>query len=203
MAANKKITFHNCEMEISNNSIELNSDDLIEFNETFFKKSIFSVYEETEGEKLLNRLIIYYDSITGTKHLKFDKIVELKLASLKKMGIDFYDVQIDKINHFVYGKVRSELNTTLFAFCVDEFGILGIQCNVFNGVNSIELSKFKSILNSIKHKFPYQYSPEANPYVEKKEEEIEKTGVMLTIALVIMAVSWGIRRLVKKTQNRH
>lgn len=188
--------FHNSKIKLPQGFKELSEDNLRIFKETIFTREIMTVYEKKNSNNGIQRIIIYYDSLKGTKNLLFDKIVELKLEVIKEDGIDFDDVTIDKKKHCVYGKSILHGETSIFGFSVDYNGMMGIQFANSNGINSKDKEDFKNLITSIKHVSPYQYEPEENQETKDAKKEMEQSGLLMTIAFVAMIVIWLIRKYI-------
>lgn len=175
---------------------EFSVDQLSLYKTTIFNRQLMSVYEKRVEVGGLQMIIVYYDSLPGTKNLTFKKNIEIKLEVIKESGINFNNVIIDEQNHCVYGQTITQGDTSLFGFTLDEFGIMGIQFDNSQGINSKDKESFKNLITTIKHISPYQYIPEENPKVKVAKKEMESKGLLMTIALFVMISIWVIRKYV-------
>lgn len=192
------VSFHESKIILPQGFKELSEDQLTTFKATIFDRQIMTVYENKNDG--LQRIIVYYDSLSGTKNLTFKKIVEIKLEVIKESGISFEDVKIDESNHCVYGKTSILGDTSIFGFSIDEFGIMGIQFDNSNGLFSKDYENFEKMITTIKHGFPYQYFPKENPKAKEAKKEMEHSGLLMTIAFVAMIMIWLIRKYAIKNK---
>lgn len=188
------VSFHGNIIKLPHGFKEISTDQLSIFKTTIFNRQLMSVYEKSDDVDGLQRIIVYYDSLSGTKNFTFEKNVEIKLEVINESGINFDNVIIDEQNNCVYGRTITQGDTSLFGFTLDGFGIMGIQFDNSQGINNKDKENFKNLITTIKHISPYQYIPEENPKVKESKKEMESSGLLMTIALVVMILIWVIRK---------
>lgn len=189
-----KITFHGSKIEIPDGYTQFSTEQLMVFRSTIFDREIMTVYEKTGKLSDLCRILFYYDSLSETKNLTFEKLVELKLEVIKESGIIFNDIVIDRDNHYAWGKSIILGDTSLFGFSIDENGIMGVQFNTSSNISNEDLKMFQKILKSITHQMPHQYIPEENIEVKKAKKEMKHSGMLMAISFVVMVLVWIIRK---------
>ena len=194
------VYFHGSRIKLPQGFKEFSEDQLTIFKSTIFDRKLMKVYDKTEDKTGLQRIIIYYDSLSGTKNLTFEKIVDIKLEVIKENGIIFEDVKIDESNHCVYGRTIILGDTSIFGFTIDEFGIMGIQFDNSKGISSNDKEKIESLITSIKHGSPYQYLPEKKLKAKEAKKEMEHSGLLMTVALIVMVLIWLIRKYAIKNK---
>ncbi|PHR46699.1 MAG: hypothetical protein COA32_09455 [Fluviicola sp.] len=194
MGSDTLVAFHGSKIKLPQGFIEFSEEQLTTFKSTIFDRQLMAAYEKKDDRTGLKRIIIYYDSLSGTKNLTFEKIVEIKLEVTKESGITFEDIKIDESNHCVYGRTIILRDTSIFGFTIDEFGIMGIQFDNSNGISIKDKENFENLITSIKHGSPYLYLPEENQKVEEVKKEMEHSGLLMTVALVAMILIWLIRK---------
>ncbi len=192
------ISFHGSKIVLPQGFRELSEEQLTTFKATIFDRQIMTVYENKNDG--LQRIIVYYDTLSGTKNLTFKKIVEIKLEVIKESGISFGDFKIDESKHCVYGKAIILGDTSIFGFSVDEFGIMGIQFDNSNGLVSKDYENFEKLITTIKHGSNYKYFPEENSKAKEAKKEMEHSGLLMTIAFVAMTIIWLIRKYAIKNK---
>lgn len=193
------VSFHESTLKLPKGFKEFSKDQLESFRAAVFNRRIMTVYEKNDEETGLQRIIIYYDSLEGTKQLRFHDIRKIKLEVIQESGIVFNKIKTDETNHHVFGTTIALGDTSLFGFAVDGFGMLGLQFDGSKGINETDKKAFEKIMKSIRHHVPYQYTPEKNSTAEKAKGEMKQSGMLLVIAFFAMISIWLVRRfLVKK-----
>jgi len=194
------VSFHGSKIKLPQGFNELSEDQLTIFKATIFNRQIMTVYEKKNDKYGLQRIIVYYDSLTGTKNLTFEKIVEIKLEVIKEDGITFDELKIDESNHCVYGRTIVQGDTSIFGFTVDGYGIMGIQFDNSDGITGNDKLDFEKLITSIKHSSDYTHIPEENPKAKKAKKEMERYGLTMTIAFIAMIIIWLIRKYAIKVK---
>jgi len=194
------VSFHGSKITLPQGFKELSKDQLTTLKTNLIDRQIMTVYEKQNDLNGLQRILIYYDSLTGTKNLKFEKIVALKREVIQESGLIFNHVKIDPVNHCAYGKTIVQGDTSIFGFSVDGNGMMGIQYDNSNGITLNDEKKFKHIVTSIRHDSPYEYLPEENPRVKEAREKMEHHGQLMTIAIVAMILIWGVKKYAIKNK---
>lgn len=191
------VSFHGSTIALPQGFRELPKDQLANFKATLFNRKLMTVYErvETRGKQ---RIIIYYDPLSGTSELNFKTITDLKLSVIKESGISFIDLVKDSINHCVYGKTIFLEDTSLFGFSIDANGMLGVQFNNPSGINNKDQKVFERLLTTIQHTHPYHYKPVETPKAKAAKQEIDRSGMLIVLGLLAMAGIGLIRKYVLK-----
>ncbi|MNU74230.1 hypothetical protein D3C71_637270 [compost metagenome] len=193
------ISFHKSSIKLPKGFKEFSKDELASFRATVFNRRIMTVYEKDDETAGLQRIIFYYDSLEGTKQLRFNEILRIKLEVIKESGIIFNKTKTDEAKHYAFGTAIVAGDTSIFGFSVDGFGIMGIQFDDSKGINEAGKKEFDKIMNSVKHYASYQYVPEKNPKAEEAKKEMGESGILLVVAFFGMISIWLVRRfLVKK-----
>jgi len=195
------VSFHGSKLRIPSGFHELSKDQLSLFKSAVFDRAIMTVYEKSDAFSGLQRIIVFYDSLTGTKNLTFEKIAEIKREVLEEDGTTLNGFRMNALKHCAFGKIILQGDTSLFGFSVDEFGIMSIQYDNSTGIRNSDMKIFERLLTAIKHRSPYKYAPEESAEVREAKEEMEYHGMNITLALVLMVCIWLIRKyaLKKKT----
>ena len=197
------VTFHGSQLKLPHGFREFSKKELNNVRQTFFNRDIMTVYERDNGLNGLEMLIIYYDSLSFATELPFEKIVALKLKTIKEDGIQFDNVTIDKLHHCVSGKTVMAADTSFFGFSVDRYGIMSFQHQNFTGIHLADNKLLSNILISANHAAPYKYIPVENPKVKKAKKEMEESGRLMTIAFIAMIFVWAARKyLIKKPASK-
>lgn len=193
------ISFHKSSIKLPKGFKEFSKEELESFRATVFNRRIMTVYEKNDEATGLQRIIFYYDSLEGTKELRFNEILRIKLEVIKENGIVFTKTKTDETNHYAFGTAIVFGDTSIFGFSVDGFGIMGIQFDDSRGVDEVGKKEFEKIMKSVKHHSPYHYVPVENPRADKAKKEMNESGTLLVVAFFGMVSIWLIRRfLVKK-----
>lgn len=188
------IMFHGSKIEIPEGFSELSAKELAAFKTKIFNRPIMKVYEKRNDPSDLERIIIYFDSLQGTKNLKFEQLVKIKLGVIKESNIVFNEVKVDPINHYVSGKSIVTGDTSMFGFSVDEYGIMGFQFDKSTGINESTKEQFENILKSTKHKSPYKYIPREIPEAEDAKKDEEISGWFMALGFAAMVLVWFVRK---------
>ena len=69
-----------------------------------------------------------------------------------------------------------------------------------NPISSKDKENFENLITSIKHGSPYLYLPEENQKAKEAKKEMEHSGLLMTVALLVMMLIWLIRKYVIKNE---
>ncbi|MGV3613102.1 MAG: hypothetical protein ACO1N0_19230 [Fluviicola sp.] len=155
-----------------------------------------TVYEKRIDKGDLQRMIIYYDSLSETTAFPFRKTVDIKREVMEEDGISFLDIEVNEKQKYAFGKIVLMGDTAVFGFSVDAFGIMGIQIDNSKGIKNSDLEQLQGILQTIKHQYPCYFKPVEDPDAKKHKKEMKDNGAFFVIALVIAGIVWLIRRFI-------
>ncbi len=192
------VTFHGDKITLSEGYIPFSDEQLMQFKATIFDRQLMNVYERKMENNGIQRIIVYYDSLSGMKNLTFKEFVKLKLEITKEEGVLFDDVKIDKKNHCLFGRAIVKGDTSILGFSIDGFGIMGIQMDNSKGISFEDKENFERMITSIQHRSGYEYLQKENPKANEAKKQMSNNGLYMTIALLAMVTIWVIRKFVFK-----
>lgn len=193
-------SFHNSKINIPSGFKMLTDEAFSIFKATIFDRKLMQVYEQKSSTNGLQRIIIYYDSLSEINTLSFENIVKLKLEVTNEQGINFNEVKTDNLNHCVFGRSIIKGDTSLFGFSIDNNGIMGLQYDNSNGISSKDKQLFSQLIRSIKHASPYHFQFKENSETQKAKKDMEYSGIGVTIGLIAMLVIGLLRKYIAKNK---
>lgn len=192
----QEIKIYNSKFKIPEYLKELSPSQMELFKSRFAIRKQIHVFASSENNKIDKSLIIYYDTLSNNTQMKFDEIVKLKLEITQESNLNFFDIQIDSLNYFVFGNLINKGDTSIYGFSINQFGMLSFQYDAIDGINSKAIKVFENIMKSVKQNNPYFFK--ANSNIAKRKKEMEDSGLFVTIGLIAMIGIWFIRKYLIK-----